>query len=140
MEKLLVAVDGSAPSRRAVEFVVARATPASQIHLVNVQEPQPAEVVMESGISPQDWQVEYQTVGREAMTAACKVLDDAHLQYTTAVAVGDIADQIVAHARELGITQIVMGTRGLSVLAGIVMGSVAARVVRAASCPVTLVK
>ena len=140
MEKILVAVDGSAPSQRAVEFVIARATPAVQIHLVNVQEPQPAEVVMGSGISPQDWQVEYQSAGRKAMTAACKALDDAHLQYTTSVAVGNFADQIVAHARELAITQIVMCTRGLSTLAGIVMGSVAAHVVHAATCPVTLVK
>jgi len=141
MEKILVPVDGSEASRRAVEFVIARAgSPGVQVHLLNVQEFPPAEIVLEAGISPEVWQVEHQTAGRKAMDAACNALDEARVHYTTTVAVGNVADQIVARARELAVTQIVMGTRGLSTLASLVLGSVATRVIHAAACPVTLVK
>ena len=48
MEKILVAVDGSAPSQRAVEFVIARATPAVQIHLDRIDETELAERIEEA--------------------------------------------------------------------------------------------
>jgi nucleotide-binding universal stress UspA family protein len=142
MEKILVPVDGSAPSLRAVAFVIARAqiSPGMQIYLVNVQEPPPAEIVVEAGIPAEQWQVEHQRAGREELRAACTALDEAKLQYTAAVAVGNVADQILARSRELACTQIVMGTRGLGALASLVLGSVAVRIVHAANCPVTLVK
>ena len=141
MEKILIPVDGSGPSQRAVEFVITRAaSPEPQLYLINVQEPPPAEMVLEAGIPPEVWHVEHQAAGRKALEAACKALDEAHLHYTTTVAVGNVADQILARARELACTQIVMGTRGLAPLARLVLGSVATRVIHAAACPVTLVK
>ena len=47
---------------------------------------------------------------------------------------------IVDYAREHGIDLIVMGTHGRGALAHLVMGSVAERVVRLASCPVLTVR
>jgi len=142
MQKILVPVDGSPASQRAVQFVISDidALPRAQIRLVNVQEPAPAEIVLEAGLPPEHWQTEYETAGRAAMADACKALEQAGIQYTATVAVGNPADRIAARARELGCTLIVMGTRGLGALASIVLGSVATRVVHAADCPVTLVK
>ena len=142
MEKILVPVDGSPPSQRALEFVLRTwgRSPELHVHLVNVQEPPPAEIILEAGLTPTDWQVEYQRVGQEVMDTACKALDAAGQSYTATVCVGSPAEQIVARAVELGSTLIVMGTRGLSPLASLVLGSVATRVIHAAPCPVTLVK
>jgi nucleotide-binding universal stress UspA family protein len=142
MEKILVPVDGSGASRRAVEFVVQHWAQADEvhIHLVNVQEPPPAEVALEAGMTPADWQAEHQKAGHEVMDPACKALTAAGLRFTATVCVGHPAEQIATRANELECSQIVMGTRGLSALASLVLGSVATRVIHAARCPVTLVK
>jgi universal stress protein A len=55
---------------------------------------------------------------------------------TTEVRTGQAAGEILAVARERDIDLIVMGTRGRTGLAHVVMGSVAERVVRLAPCPV----
>jgi nucleotide-binding universal stress UspA family protein len=51
----------------------------------------------------------------------------------------DPADEIVGYARSNGFDLIVMGTHGRSGVAHVLMGSVAERVVRTASCPVLTV-
>ncbi len=142
MESILVPIDGSAPSQRALEFVLRTwgGSPELQVHLVNVQVPPPAEMVLEAAIAPVDWEAEAQKTGQEVIDAACKAIDAAGQRYTATVCIGSPAEQIVARARELGCTLIVMGTRGLSSLASLVLGSVATRVIHAAHCPVTLVK
>lgn len=142
MEKILVPVDGSESSQRAVQYVMtrARSSPGTHIFLINVQEPPPAEIMLEAGLAAEQWHASHQTAGREALKHACEALDEAKLPYTTTVAVGYPAEHIAARAQELGCNRIVMGTRGLRALASLVLGSVAMRVVHAAACPVTLVK
>jgi nucleotide-binding universal stress UspA family protein len=53
---------------------------------------------------------------------------------------GDPATEIVGLARRLGCDLIVMGAHGTSVLARLLLGSVAERVMRQAPCPVLTVK
>lgn len=62
-----------------------------------------------------------------------------HLHATSEVRNGTVAPTIVAAASELAIDLIVMGTRGRTGMAHAVMGSVAERVVRMATCPVLTV-
>jgi len=50
------------------------------------------------------------------------------------------ADAIVSYAKQAEINLIVMGTHGRDGLAHLLVGSVAERVVRSASCPVLTVK
>jgi type II secretory ATPase GspE/PulE/Tfp pilus assembly ATPase PilB-like protein/nucleotide-binding universal stress UspA family protein len=58
------------------------------------------------------------------------------LTITREVAHGLPADRIVRHAHEHGVDLIVMGTRGRSGLAHLMVGSVAERVIRQSPCPV----
>src|SRR5262245_17608012 len=53
---------------------------------------------------------------------------------------GDPATEIVRHARESGIDLIVMGTHGRTGLERLLMGSVAEKVMRDATCSVLVVK
>lgn len=53
---------------------------------------------------------------------------------------GDVADEILAAARSLLADLLVMGSRGRSQLAGLLLGSVSQEVVARASCPVLLVR
>ncbi len=59
---------------------------------------------------------------------------------TTQAAEGQAAQEIVRLAAERGVDCIVMGTRGMNALGGLLLGSVAQRVVHLASVPVMLVK
>jgi len=77
----------------------------------------------------------------EALLGAAEmVLKEADVPHTKEVLVGDIAEVIARRADELGRDSIVMGTRGMTAIGGLVMGSVATKVVHAANVPVTLVK
>jgi nucleotide-binding universal stress UspA family protein len=85
---------------------------------------------------------------RELDNAARKRLDEALIDSdgsgpptkAAVVTSGSPAYAIVDYAREHGIDLIVMGTHGRGPLAHLMMGSVAERVVRLASCPVLTVR
>jgi nucleotide-binding universal stress UspA family protein len=59
-----------------------------------------------------------------------------HIEPLCAMRVGAAADEIVRYAHESGIDLIVMGTHGREGVMRALMGSVAERVVRRATCPV----
>jgi nucleotide-binding universal stress UspA family protein len=141
MAKILVAVDGSAHSRRAVEHALAlhAAQAPLEIHLLNVQIP------IESGharlfVDHDELQDYYREEGLAALEEARAILDAAGVPYSHHIAVGHVAQTIAAYAKEKGFDQIVLGSHGRGALTHLLLGSVAADVLRLASVPVTLVK
>jgi nucleotide-binding universal stress UspA family protein len=50
------------------------------------------------------------------------------------------ARAILEHARDLDATLIVLGSRGLGALGGLLLGSVAHKIVQLSSCPVLVVR
>lgn len=76
-----------------------------------------------------------------ATADARDLLAKAKVPYFLHVVTGeDPAAAIVKMAREIGCNLIVMGTRGMGTIAGLVLGSVATKVAHLADMPVTLVK
>ena len=139
--RILVPVDGSASSLAAVRFVVAKLVPtdaALELHLLNVQSPLPsaASSFIDSGVV-RDF---HQEEGAKELAAARKLLDAAGVAYTSNTAVGDPADTIVTYADQRQCDAIVMGTRGLGPVGGLLMGSVATKVLHLTKIPVTLAK
>jgi nucleotide-binding universal stress UspA family protein len=67
------------------------------------------------------------------------VLDEANVAYTVTRLVGPIAETIVDHAGKSGVDLIFMGTRGMSAIANIALGSVTTRVLHLAHLPVLIV-
>ena len=141
MAKILVAVDGSAHSRRAVEHLLAlrAAQGPLEIHLLNVQIP------IESGharlfVDHEELQDYYREEGLAALAEARAILDAAGLPYSHHIAVGHVAQTIAAWAKEKGCDQIVLGSHGRGALTHLLLGSVASDVLRLSSVPVTLVK
>ena len=53
---------------------------------------------------------------------------------------GNPAEEIAAYARKNNVDMIIMGTRGLSAIKEVFLGSVSHKVLQLASCPVVLVK
>jgi nucleotide-binding universal stress UspA family protein len=138
--KVLVPVDGSDASQRAIDHLIS--TPqyreGADVHLINVQPPLPART--SSAIGHGQLEEYHREEGLKALQAAQQKLDAAGVKYHCHIAVGDPAKVIVQYAREHGIDQIVMGTHGRGAVAKALMGSVAQEVLAGAHVPVVLVK
>ena len=137
--RILVAVDGSVPSLRAVQHAVDlthRGLPA-ELHLVNAQPPLRGTAALLLGRA--ELEEYHREEGMKALADAMQALATVGIVPHLHVAVGAPAAVVLAFAHRLGAQLIVMGTRGFGGgVAGAVMGSVASDVVTGASVPVTL--
>lgn len=140
MSKIMVPVDGSDYSVRAMQEAIriAGAEP-SEIFALNVQPP------IVSGharmfLSKEVIQDYYDSEGNLALKTVEPVLAQSGLTFRLDKRIGPVAETIAEYAGEHGCDLIVMGTRGLGSVKGMLLGSVATKVVHLASMPVTLVK
>jgi nucleotide-binding universal stress UspA family protein len=82
----------------------------------------------------------YDREGRAALSKARKLLDAAGIKYSAHILVGSVAESIVKEARLARCDLIMIGTRGMSATASLLLGSSATKVVHLSSIPVLLVK
>ena len=142
MLNLLLPVDGSQSSCRAADHLVKKQgwyKEPLQIHLLNVQPPVLSGNVR-MFISKDQINQFHHDEGMAALAAPRKILDEARLAYKHHILVGEAAETIVRFAREHDCQQIIMGTRGLGSVSGLLLGSVATKVIHLAEVPVLLVK
>jgi nucleotide-binding universal stress UspA family protein len=142
MRKILVAVDGSELSDRALDHAtgLARAMPDTRLHVVSVLPP--VRVYGEVEVYAGETQM-HELAARQAMqslASAREKLAAAGVEAEFEELEGDPAETIARRAAELGCDSIVMGTHGRGRVTHLVLGSVAQRVVHLASVPVTLVR
>ena len=140
--RILLPVDGSDCALRAVGHLIAHAAwfrDAPEIHLLHVQPPIPIGRAL-AHVSKETLHSHYMEESREHLLGAQQRFDAANRPHTTHVHVGQAAEVIARVASDLACDLIVMGTHGRSSIAGLVMGSVASRVLHLAPCPVLLVK
>lgn len=137
----LLAIDGSQPCARAVDFAIADAATRLQrphIYLVNVQPALPPDVTRFIDTKTVD---DYQReTGEQALAQAKAKLAASGLTFSSHILVGEAAPAIVEFAQEKKCSQIVMGARGFGSVVGLIMGSVTIKVVHLATVPVLLVK
>ena len=140
--KMLLPVDGSENSLRAVQHVIAMKEQYSdpiEVHLLNVQLPV-ASGAVKMFISQQQLNDFYRDEGMAALKEARALLDQAGVSYQHHIGVGDLAGTITSYAKDKQCRQIVIGTRGRGSFAGALLGSVATKVVHLADIPVLLIK
>ena len=140
MERVLVPIDGTAAEEAALEHAIklARMAPIA-VHLLNVQPPVMAgDVTMFTTAEAAAQQ--RRSTGEQALERARGALTAAGIDYTTEVALGSPAVEIVRSAAAQGCTKIVMSTRNTGIMQLLLRRSVSHRVVRSAAVPVTLVK
>lgn len=143
MLKLLVPVDGSKSSARAVEHLIkklGKTKDGAEIHLLNVQNQIPYGKRVSSVIGHDKLAQYYQEEGMAALKTALQKFNAAKLKCHYHIGVGVEAEVICQYAKEKGCDQIVMGTRGLGSVGNLVLGSVATKVIHLSSVPVLLVK
>ena len=136
--KVLLAIDGSVAANRAAAYIArnAGALRIREVDILNVQS-----VPSYHTHAPPGSQIPLDVVEFSTGLAAkaSRLLDTANLRHRFATQLGEPADEIVHAAEANGVGEIVMGSRGLSQLAGVVLGSVAYKVIHRTALPITLV-
>lgn len=145
-QSILVPVDGSTHAEKALKVAAQLASRPGKLYLINVQQP-PDDIgllVGGSGMPVSDEVI--QKLVEEREEEARRVLDKARataalegLEVEEVIAKGRPAEAIVAEAQALKVEAIVMGSRGMSDLKGMVIGSVSHRVGHTAHCTVITV-
>lgn len=138
--RILVAVDGSEESLRALRHAMAKRGADARIalHLINVQPALRGDVT--TFLPSQNVRDYHLEKGEQALAAARRELDAASVPYSVHISVGDAGEIIAAFADEIGAAEIVMSTRGLGRTAAALLGSCAQETLRHAKVPVTFVK
>lgn len=139
--KILLPVDGSAHSDRATQHVITmlQGCGGHQVLLINVQAPIDAPEVR-SHMRADEIEAMQTSRGGDALVSARALLEKAGIACAPNVLLGPVAETIAQFAADQGCDQIVMGTRGLGALGGMLMGSVATKLLHLTDRPVTLVK
>lgn len=138
-EKILLAVDGSDHAMNAARTAssLAKAMNAKTLRIVYVYDPIPpylGEPNMQEVITARlDESKKILQKAQDAVGEIPGVIETEHLE-------GSPAEAIIEVAKIRGSDVIVMGSRGLGKLAGLVLGSTSQKVVSHAPCPVLIVR
>lgn len=137
---ILVPVDGSANSDRAVRYAagLAKSGAASVVHLLNVQPSVGSLVTM--FVPKENVDAHHREEGEKALASAKKICAELGVASEDHISVGRPGAIVGEFAIRLKCGLVVLGTRGHAGIAGVVMGSVAQDVVAHVAVPVCLVK
>jgi nucleotide-binding universal stress UspA family protein len=141
--RILLAVDGSKHSLRAVDRVIEHAgwyRDNPQVELVTVHLPVPKVSGIGGGVNKAQVQRYYQEEGEAWLAPAKKKLDAAKVPYRGYILVGPVAETLVKHATAGSCDLIYVGTRGMTAAANMLLGSTATKVLHLSPIPVLLAK
>ena len=141
MNKYLLAVDGSENSSRAINYLLKLAQitglDITVIHVINSRR----EIYNYPPLMDiSDIKKIITEQGQQLLDECAAIFEGKELKVTKVIAEGDPGLEIAEYAKHNGISHIVIGSRGLSDLKGLIMGSVSHQVIHFAQCPITLVK
>ncbi len=139
MARILIGIDGSKGALKALDYVVARKRRGEKIEVLLLYA-QPI-IKAHGPVMTKAMVNDYQAQEAEKVLSAAGLKTRAKfLEADTYVETGDPAECIIAFAKKSKCTEIVMGSRGLGRLSGLLLGSVVAKVVQLADMPVVVVK
>jgi len=148
IKKMLVAIDGSETAAKALDYALNLAEKCgAEVQIISVVPP--VESIMPRFTLATPPSTVYTTFIDEVEKRLKNVLSEAlkearekrpNLKISTKLITGRPADTIIQTAKEENVDLIVVGSRGLSGVEEIVLGSVSDRVADYATCPVLIVK
>lgn len=141
MARILIAVDGSLASLRALEFGASLAAKLGVgIVLLHAM---PRAVLPVGGVGPgalSELQHSLQAEGSQLLAALADKARSLGVAAETELGVGEAAVAIYDRSEAADIQMVVMGSRGQGAVARLLLGSVASQVVHAATKPVVVVR
>jgi len=139
--KIMVSLDGSESSMRALDFITSRPwAEDDQFMIVSVVEPDKGDMSMAQAMTNPD---EVFFANAEKLLANVKDKFDVSLNghaVSTAVLSGPVVESLVDCAKEYSADLIVMGSEGRKGVSRLLLGSVAEGVLRSAPCSVQIVR
>ncbi|GEN35003.1 MULTISPECIES: universal stress protein [Aneurinibacillus] len=146
-KKILVAIDGSEMSDKALEAALSIAKEqGAKVSLLHVGKEVvvPPYMVGEMVYISREYDIDFDEAmkkeGEELLGQAKAKAEKQGIETETIYVKGDPARQIVEQAEENGYQLIVIGSRGLSGFKELMLGSVSHKVSQLANCPVLIVK
>jgi nucleotide-binding universal stress UspA family protein len=142
MLKVLLPVDGSESALRATQKLIETLgwyKEQPKVDLLAVHLPVPRFPNMSVVVSDEMIERYYAEECGAMLAPSKKALEAASVKYTEYTLVGTIAESIIDQAKRSGSNMIYMGTRGMTALSNMVLGSVTTRVLHLAHIPVVLV-
>lgn len=141
MQNVIIPVDGSDASSRALETAIrlTQNTEGAKLHVLNIQSPIVSQNVTRF-FSTEMLQDYYEDEGKKALVPALTILEKTERNHTSKVLVGALTEVLKNYIAEHNCDHIVMGTRGLGAMPGLILGSVTTKVLNTVDVPVTLVK
>ena len=138
-ERILLAVDGSDHAAHAAKIAaeLGQCVESAELRIVVVYAPIPPY------LGEPNLQVAIDTrlnEAQEILQKAVEIIGETHLDIHTELIEGDAAEAIIEVATTRNSDVIVMGSRGLGRLVGLVLGSTSQKVVSHAPCPVLIVR
>lgn len=145
INRILVPVDGSEGSKKALELACELGgKQGAALHVLHIAQPPPGKRVLVLGAAAVTVEAdpeELKKAGEQVVSSAKEIAKDHGFDKVSASVVGgDPAAQIIDYAKSKKIDMIVMGTRGLSDLSGLLMGSVSHKVTHLAPCTCVTVR
>jgi nucleotide-binding universal stress UspA family protein len=140
MNSILVPIDGSPISIRAMRHAVAQAGRGATVHILNVEPPLDDYGMVAAHISRKQHDRAMRERASAILRRAVAQIRSKRVRVVTHAVIGEVASSIVSTARRLGCRSIVMGTHGRGRIANLFLGSVATKVIHLARVPVTLVR
>jgi len=138
IERVLVPVDGSASSKNAALYAAHLVNSRSpKIYLLHVWEPITMTI---GGDEAEELRHEAQTQAMALLEEYKKMLEPCGLQVELLARPGRADYEILNVQEELDCDLIVIGSRGMSELESVVMGSVVSGVLEEATCPVLVTR
>lgn len=140
MPELLVPFDNSPSALRALDYAAAWAGARDDVGLHVLTVLDSVGLDTQELIDPVEIERVLNAEARQQQQAARERLDPTGVRCVYHAQAGSPARVIADYARDHSLDHIIMGTRGLGRIAGLLMGSVANKVLQDVDCPVTLVK
>jgi nucleotide-binding universal stress UspA family protein len=124
--KLLVGYDGSPFARHALDRVISFAAAKPKVYVATAVErgPHTADLVSQ----------------KRLLEEAKALLLERQIECETLELVGDPADELISAAKQIGADVILVGTRGRSGAASLLLGSVSTKLAREAPCDVLIAR
>lgn len=140
--KILLPVDGSENSMRAIEHTlnIAKKHSEAKVTLLTVACIPLFRTYDYNLVSLEDLHKKCISSWRPVLEEAQKMFVDAGLEVEDIIISGDPADVIIQYVEENQMDRLVMGSRGLGGFKGLILGSVAYKVLSKVSIPVTIIK
>lgn len=140
MPTIIAATDGSPSARAAVERAIAEAVAShARLELVGAWSMRVNGELGASTLMSEEVFYAHRDAMAAMLAAAKAAAGEAGVDAETCLVMGDAAVEICKLAQERDASLIVMGSRGHKPLAAALLGSVAARVLQHAACPVMVV-